>query len=60
MYNPTAKQRDQISLMQQAVWDLQKARAYLVNAKSSTSVLQAVDIALEKAEQELNEISTLM
>lgn len=60
MYNPTAKQREQISLVQRAVWDLEKARGYLINAKCSTSVLQAVESALDKAQQELNEISTLM
>lgn len=58
--NPTQKQREQISLVQNAVWDLHRARDLLVQSKCSTSVLQAVEAALDKTEQELNELSTLM
>ena len=56
----TQKQRDQIHYLQNAVWDLEKARENLVKADGSTSVLQAVDVALEKANAELNDASTLM
>lgn len=56
----TQKQRDQIHLLQNAVWDLDRARDRLVDAGCSTSTLNAVDAALEKANSELNDISTLM
>ncbi len=58
--NPTQKQREQISLVQQAVWKLEQAQSLLAESKCSTSVLQAVEAALDKTEQELNELSTLM
>jgi hypothetical protein len=56
----TQKQRDQIHHLQNAVWDLDRARDHLVDAGCSTSVLQALDTALDKAQQELNDVSTLM
>ena len=56
----TQKQRDQISKVQNAVWKLEQARDLLLESKCSTSVLQAATTALDKAEQELTELSTLM
>jgi len=56
----TQKQRDQISSLQQAIWALENAAHLITISKCSTSVLQAVDAALEKANAELNDISTLM
>lgn len=54
------KQRERISKLQQVVWDLENVRLKLTDIKCSTSVLQAVEVALDKAQQELNDISTLM
>jgi len=54
------KHREQISLLQQAVWDLEKAKEKLTLAKCNAFVLGSLDDVIMDVNEELNDVNTLI
>lgn len=54
---PTYEQRNQIHYLQNAIWNLEKSRADMVQAKCSTFVLGQLDNVITSVQEELNDVS---